>query len=171
MAPQHLSAPAASNLERTHILKQILDHIDDYRKDFNLIDYSALKDEVLKPIIEETFNPETQIRGFLRAFQHTVAYGDSFQQIPSAELKAQIQSFVAGHSAKHVLGGKEFHLLSHKSPPVLHHFSLLKALKRFVLGPLELKAAIRDVLHPKHVHVKDLPVLFESADQNVVEVS
>jgi len=61
-------------LERTHILKEILVKVDTYAKEYNLIDYSALKDEVLRPVLKEHFDPEAQIRGFLRTFRHTVAY-------------------------------------------------------------------------------------------------
>lgn len=64
----------AKILERTHILKEILNHVDDYSTTFDKIDYSALKDDVLKPVIAETFSPEAQIRGFLCTFRYTSAY-------------------------------------------------------------------------------------------------
>lgn len=160
-----------SILERTHILEEILDHVDEYCGKFDKVDYDSLKEEVLKPIIAETFNPETQIRGFLKTFRHTLAYKAAFSKIESAELKTQINVFIEGKNAKEVVGDKEFHLVSHKSPPVLHHFSLLEELKKLVLGGLELKAAIKDIFHPKHKHVKNLPVIYEDAsDTEVVEV-
>lgn len=62
------------HLERTSILKEILDHVDEYASEYNKIDYAPLKDEVLKPVLADDFEPETQIRGFLRTFQHTLAY-------------------------------------------------------------------------------------------------
>ena len=41
----------------------------------------ALKQEVLKPVLADHFNPETQIRGFLKAFRHTLAYKAAFEEI------------------------------------------------------------------------------------------
>ncbi|ORY15953.1 hypothetical protein BCR34DRAFT_557894 [Clohesyomyces aquaticus] len=131
-------------LERDHILQEIFDHVEDYAGEYNKVDYSALKNEVLKPVIAEEFNPETQIRGFLRTFQHTLAYKAAFSKIQSSELKDQIHDFIEGKGAKDVIGDKEFHLGSHKSPPVVHHFSLLEELKKLVVNSLELKAAIKD---------------------------
>lgn len=159
-------------LERTHILKEILNHVEEYSHEFDKIDYPALKDEVLKPVIAETFDPETQIRGFLKTFRHTLVYKAAFSQIDSEELKEQINAFIDGKDAKQTLDGKGFHLTSHKSPPVHHHFSLLAELKKLVISTVDLKAIIKDVLHPKHKHVKDLPIIFEDAsDTKVVEVS
>lgn len=158
-------------LERTHILEEILDHVDEYAREFDKIDYDALKDQVLKPVIAETFDPETQIRGFLRTFRHTPVYKLAFSKIESEELKQQIDDFIHGKRADDVIGGKGFHLASHKSPPVRHHFSLLEELKKLVISGLELKAAVKDIFHPKHKHVKDLPVVYEDASSTkVVEV-
>lgn len=158
-------------LERTHILEEILDHVDGYSHEFDKVDFSALKEEVLKPIIAEKFDPETQIRGFLRTFKHTLAYKAAFSKIPSQELRQQIDDFIDGQNAKAILDGKGFQLHSYKSPPVVHHFSLLEELKRLLVGGLDVKAAIKDAFHPKHKHVKALPILYEDAGKTqVVEV-
>ncbi|KAF2478349.1 uncharacterized protein BDR25DRAFT_330802 [Lindgomyces ingoldianus] len=157
-------------LERDHILQEILEHVEEYSGEYDKVDYSALKNDVLKPVIAEEFNPETQIRGFLKAFQHTLVYKTAFAKIQSPELKDQISDFIEGKQAKEVVGDKEFHLVSHKSPPVVHHFSLLEELKKLVINGLEWKAAVKDVFHPKHKHVKSLPILYEdAADTKVVE--
>jgi hypothetical protein len=159
-------------LERTHILKQILNHVDEYAEKYDKIDYLALKEEVLRPVLAETFDPETQIRGFLKTFKHTLVYKAAFSNIESQQLRDQIDDFINGKPSKDVVGGKDFHVGSHKSPPVHHHFSLLSELKKLVLGAIELKEAVEDVFHPKHKHVRDLPVVFEDAsDTKVVEVS
>lgn len=158
-------------LERTHILQEILDNVDDYASKFGEVDYTALKNEVLKPVIAETFNPETQIRGFLKTFRHTPVYRDAFSKIESQDLRDQIDAFIDGKGTKDVVGDKEFLIASHKSPPVRHHFSLLAELRKLVISAVELKAAIHDVFHPQHKHVKDLPVVFEDAKATkVVEV-
>jgi hypothetical protein len=158
-------------LERTHILKEILDHVDEYSRDFDKVDYAALKHDVLQPVLAEHFDPETQIRGFLKTFRHTLVYKAAFARIASPELRQQIDDFIDGKHAKDVLDGKQFHLVSHRSPPVIHHFSLLEELKKLVIGGIELKTAIKDIFHPKHRHVKDLPILYEdAAETEVVEV-
>ena len=165
----------ADLLERTHILQEILQHVDDYSDEFDKVDYAALKEEVLKPVLAEHFDPETQIRGFLKTFRHTLVYKAAFSRIASPDLKRQINDFIDGKHAKEVVGNEEFDTTSHRSPPVVHHFSLLAELQKLLIGGLELKAAIKDVFHPKHKHVKDLPILYEgtvgpTANQ-VVEVS
>lgn len=159
-------------LERTHILHEILDHVDEYSREFNKVDYSALKDEVLKPVIAEHFDPETQIRGFLKTFRHTLAYKAAFAKINSPELRQQIDEFVEGKNAKQVVEHKGFHVGSHESPGVTHHFSLLEELKKLLVDGLEIKTVIKDIFHPKHKHVKNLPILYEDASETqVVEVS
>tara|TARA_R110002003_G_scaffold176_6_gene14330 strand:+ start:2591 stop:3115 length:525 start_codon:yes stop_codon:yes gene_type:complete len=159
-------------LERTHILKQILNHVDDYAAEFDLVDYDSLKEEVLKPVLAETFDPETQIRGFLKTFRHTLVYKAAISNIENKQLKDQIGAFVDGKDAKKVVGNEGFHVAAHKSPPVHHHFSLLTELQKLFFGVLELKEVVEDVFHPQHKHVKDLPVVFEgTGDDKVVEVS
>lgn len=158
------------HLERTHILQQILRDVDAYASEFDKVDYNSLKQDVLKPVLAETFDPETQIRGFLKTFRHTLAYKSAFSKIESQELKDQIKNFIDGNGAKDVVGTNGFHLLAHKSPPVYHHFSLIAELKKLVLGVVELNEAVKDVLHPKHKHVKDLPIVYEdAASSKVVE--
>ena len=61
-----------------------------------------------------------------------------------------------------------FHLVSHRSPPVVHHFSLLNELKKLVIGEIELKTAVQDIFHPKHKHVKDLPIIYEGAGKKKI---
>jgi hypothetical protein len=170
MASVGTSSLRGDVLERDHILDEILKHVDEYSDKFDKIDYSALKDEVLKPVIAEDFDPETQIRGFLKTFRHTTVYKAAFASIPSEELKQQINDFIHGKHADDVAGDK-FHLLSHSSPPVLHHFSLLEELKKLLVQGLDIKAVIKDGFHPQHKHVMDLPILYEDAsEEKVVEV-
>lgn len=157
-------------LERTHILKEILEHVEEYAKKFDKVDYSALRDQILKPVLEETFDPEIQIRGFLNTFKHTSAYKDAFSNIPD-DLKEQVNDFVHGKPADKVVEGHDLHLTAHKSPPVEHHFSLLTQLKKWLLCGSDIKEAVEDARHPKHKHVKGLPILYEnSTGSQVVEV-
>ncbi|SMR44975.1 unnamed protein product [Zymoseptoria tritici ST99CH_1A5] len=162
-------APLASeHLERTHILQEILDHLDQYTKVFNLIDYTALKQDVLEPVLAETFDPETQIRGFLKTFRKTLAFGTALSDLQSEQLRKQIDAFVDGKAATDVIGTKGFDVNARKSPPVRHHFSLITELKKLVLcasDGSELKAAVKDALNSKNKHVKDLPIVFEDANE------
>jgi hypothetical protein len=158
-------------LERTHILKEILEHVEEYAKEFDKVDYGALKDEILKPVIAETFDPETQIRGFLHTFKHTSAFKAALSKIPNQVLKEQIDDFIDSKPVEEVVKGHDLHLTAHKSPPVEHHFSLLGQLKKWLLCGADVKAAVEDALHPKHKHVKDLPIVYETpSGSQVVEV-
>lgn len=158
-------------LERTHILHEILDHVDEYASRFDKVDFSALKDEVLKPVLAETFDPETQIRGFLKTFRHTPVYEAAFAKITDPHLKRQINGFIEGKRSKDVVGKHGFSVLTHPSPPVVRHFSLLKELKKLVLCGSDIKEAVENVRHPRHQHVKGLPIVYEEAnDGQVVEV-
>jgi hypothetical protein len=165
---------SSSVLERTHILEEILRHVDQYSQTFDKVDYEVLKEEVLKPVLAESFDPEIQIRGFLKTFRHTVAYKSALSKIASQELKDQINDFIEGKQAKEVVDNKGFNLASHSraSPPVVHHFSLLERLKKLIVGGLESRAAIKNILHPQHKHVKNLPIIFADAgNTNIIEVS
>ncbi|KAJ9668811.1 hypothetical protein H2201_001057 [Coniosporium apollinis] len=165
------NAPTRENLERTHILHDILDNVDRYSDEYDKVDYDALKRDVLKPVLHDDFDPEVQIRGFLRAFRHTPAFRAAFENIRSPELQNQVQAFIRGSSAKEAVGKEGFRLSSHPSPGVKHHFSLIDELQNLVLGAIELKEAVEDVFHPKHAYVKALPLIYEdAASMKVMEV-
>jgi len=161
-----------ATLERDHILQEILAHIGDYADKFANIDYDAFKADVLKPILAEHFDPETQIRGFLKTFQHTTVYKSAIANIESPELRKQIETFTKGVPAKDVVGEKGFQVQAHASPPVVHHFSLLGELKKLVVGKLQFVNFLKYCFSDKRKHVKKLPKLYEdAANTKVVEVS
>lgn len=157
--------PKASQLERTHILKDILDNIDKFAKKHPLIHFDVLKNEVLKPVLNENFDPEVQLRGFLKAFKDTNTFNSAFNDISDPKLKEQIQRFIQGESPKNAVGEHGFEVTGHPSPPVQHHFSLLEQVKKLVTDVSELKTAIHDVFHPHHADVKNLPVIWEDKDE------
>jgi len=37
-----------------------------------------------------------------------------------------------------------------------------------VIGEIELKTAVQDIFHPKHKHVKDLPIIYEGAGKKKI---
>ncbi|KAK7046330.1 putative FAD-binding type 2 protein [Favolaschia claudopus] len=85
-------------LERDSILTDILAHIDTYAHHDPAIDCEVLKEHVLQPVLANTFDPEVQLRGFLRALRRTSSFA----------VRAKVESFVDGKSVKEVLGGKGF---------------------------------------------------------------
>jgi len=174
----------AERLQRDYILHDILENVDRYSKEYDKVDYEPLKNDVIKKVLDEDFDPEVQIRGFLKAFRHTPAYKAAFAKIESDQLKNQINSFIEGSSPEEIVGDKGFHPTKHPSPPTKHHFSLLSALKKLVSSGLEIKEFLEDGkahvkefledgehVSPKH-YLKDVPVLYEDkADTKVMEVS
>ena len=66
-------------LKRTHILEEILHHIDEDSQKFDTVNYDVLKEEVLKPVLAESFNPKVQIRGFLKTFRLNLTYKAALQ--------------------------------------------------------------------------------------------
>ncbi|KAK6984829.1 putative fad-binding type 2 protein [Favolaschia claudopus] len=107
--------PASSNetthpipLERDSILNDILAHIDSYAHHDPAIDCEALKEHVLRPVLANTFDPEVQLRGFLRALRRTSSFAVALEGIQDGEVRAKVESFVDGKSVKEVLGGKGF---------------------------------------------------------------
>ncbi|RDA94540.1 hypothetical protein CP533_2744 [Ophiocordyceps camponoti-saundersi (nom. inval.)] len=165
------SAPAL--LERDAILKQILDHIGDFADRFDKVDYDALKEDVLVPVLEGHFDPEVQIRGFLKTFQHTVTFKKALSSIDNAQIRAEVEKFVAGKSTKEVTDGHGFNLAALPSGPVKHHFSLLDTLKKIVLTGLDLRQEIHNLFQGEFFdrHFKDLPIVYEDgAETKVMEV-
>ncbi|RCI16379.1 hypothetical protein L249_2455 [Ophiocordyceps polyrhachis-furcata BCC 54312] len=162
------SAPA--HLERDAILKQILDHIGDFADRFDKIDYDALKKDVLVPVLEGHFDPEVQIRGFLKTFHHTVAFQKALSTIDDGQIRAQVENFVAGKSIKDVTDGGEFNLSALPSGPVKHHFSLLDTLKKIVLTGLDLRQEVHKLFQGEffHRHLSNLPIVYEDGSETKV---
>jgi len=165
-------APQPQDLERNHILEDILQHCTDYAGEYKDINYNALKDDVIRPVIENHFDPETQLRGFLKVFQRTLAYNAAFANIQDEDLKKRINAFANGESSKQASDGLKINVSGHASPGVQHHFSLIRELRKLFLSILELKNALTDCFHPRHTYVKDLPIVWEdSVTEAPVEVS
>ena len=91
--------PDAEELQRNAILESMLANISSYEKKFPKVKVDVLKDDVLekvliapKPENEEKFDPEVQLRGFLRAFEDLPAYAEQFN-ILDPRTKQQISTF------------------------------------------------------------------------------
>ena len=166
-----VKAPAGTaHLERNHILQDILDHVLDFSTKFNLIDYSALKEDVLKPVLADKFDPEIQIRGFLKAIQHTDAFKQAFKNLGDSHVQEQLSAFIEGRSSKDVVAEKGFEVRAHPSPGAKHHFSLLNALKKLVVDGLEVKEAVETFFERDEYkkHTKHVPIIYEDATEKKV---
>ncbi|KAF2460144.1 hypothetical protein BDY21DRAFT_185583 [Lineolata rhizophorae] len=157
-------------LHRDEILEDILEHVERFRSRFKDLNYAALEDDVLKPVLANTFDPEVQVRGFMKLLQPTSAYRDALKHIDNAELRKQITRFADGSSAKDAVGESGFNVGAHPSPGVKHHFSLLTALRDALLCGGSLKTTVKDFLNISDMreYTKNLPVVFEDHSETQV---
>lgn len=91
--------PDVGNLQRDAILVSMLQHISDYERKDPLVNVEALKNSVIKKVINAPypdrpghFSQETQLRGFLQAFESTFEYSSQFK-ILDERTQAQIKTF------------------------------------------------------------------------------
>jgi hypothetical protein len=143
----------------------MIENIEDrFARNYSEVDYGTLKKEVLIPVIEKEFNPEVQLRGFLRAFRNTSGFKNSFKNIGDPTLKKQITAFIEGKPSDDAVCNHDFDVSGHRGP-VKHHFSLLSVLKNLFACALQLKEAIKDIFPRKHRYVQDLPGFWEDQKQ------
>ncbi|TKA59685.1 hypothetical protein B0A49_11986, partial [Cryomyces minteri] len=149
---------APATLFRDGILRDILENVERYSQSFDKVNYKDLKEYVLRPVLEERFDPEVQIRGFVRALRPTPWYQEAFSKIGTQELKDQIDAFADGASPKDAIGKAGFQVSKHPSPGIKHHFSLITALRKLVVD-------IHDDLrgNGKTKRTKGLPIVYEDA--------
>ena len=91
--------PAVENLARDEILKSMLDHVSEYESKYPTVKINVLKESVLKKVIDTTFDPAVQLRGFLKTFEDTPAFKAEFNILDNAT-KEQINAFKAGGNWK-----------------------------------------------------------------------
>ena len=91
--------PEADALQRNAILESMLNNISSYEKDFPKVKVDVLKDQVLEKVLDApkpdndvNFNPEVQLRGFLRTFEDLPAYAEQFRVL-DPRTKLQISTF------------------------------------------------------------------------------
>lgn len=89
--------PPATNLARDAILQSMLDHVAEYGKKYPLVKIDILKDLVIKEVIDapknkSRFDPNVQLRGFLKTFEDTPAFKSQFDILDDAT-KGQIIAF------------------------------------------------------------------------------
>ncbi|KAJ6118506.1 hypothetical protein N7471_013126 [Penicillium samsonianum] len=154
------NGPRPSELERNHILNDIVENIENrFARKYNLVDYGTLKKEVLIPVIEKEFNSEIQLRGFLRAFRNTSAFKNSFESIGDPTLKKQITAFIEGKPSDDAVRNHDFEVSGHPS--------LLSVFKNLFVCALQLKEAIKNIFPSRHRYVQDLPEFWEDEEQTM----
>lgn len=91
--------PEADALQRNAILKSMVENISSYEKDFPKVKVDVLKNEVLEKVLDAPktdndvdFDPEVQLRGFLRTFEDLPAYAEQFKVL-DPRTKQQISTF------------------------------------------------------------------------------
>ena len=93
--------PDSNMLERDAILRSMLHNISDYHKREPSVKVDVLKESVLQRVIDAPdpnkpdvkFDPEVQLRGFLRAFAETTAFSTKFKLLDDVT-QAQIRAFL-----------------------------------------------------------------------------
>ena len=99
-------------LEQTHIVKVVLHHIDEFSSTFGTVNYNALKEEMLKPLLVDSLKPEIQIRGFLKTSHHILACKAASSNIASQDLNDKILDFIEGKLAKGIFGKTESYVIT-----------------------------------------------------------
>ncbi|ERF72013.1 hypothetical protein EPUS_08407 [Endocarpon pusillum Z07020] len=162
--PLHIKKPDATELNNRFILVQIIDHGKGLVEDFRRVDISELRKQLVN-VQDHKFEPETQIRGFLRAFRHTAVFRQAFEEL-NDRTKSQLEAFMEGKSAEDVVGHAKFFYPA-PSPAAKHHFRLLDFLKslqeRFDPGEETDKTAL--------AKAQGLPIIYEDkARAKIMEV-
>lgn len=94
--------PSAENLARDAILKSMLDNVSEYERKYPNVHFDVFKQEVLKQVIDATFDPKVQLRGFLRTFADTPAFQSEFNILDDLT-KKQISDFKDGTDLKSII--------------------------------------------------------------------
>ena len=95
--------PEARDLARDAILKSMLENLSGYNTKYPRVNIDVLKQAVLEKVVnapnpqkpDVEFDPEIQLRGFLRAFASTPAYSAKFNVLDD-KTKEQIRTFKDG---------------------------------------------------------------------------
>ena len=97
--PEIPKVPETEALQRNAILKSMLANISSYEKDYPKVKVDVLKNDVLEKVLQAPrtdndvdFDPEVQLRGFLRTFEDLPAYAEQFKVL-DPRTKQQISTF------------------------------------------------------------------------------
>lgn len=124
--------PHSNALVRDAILRSMLQNISNYHKREPSVKVDVLKQSVLQKVIDApdpnkpdvNFDPEVQLRGFLRAFAETAAFSTKIKLLDDVT-QAQIRAFIDNNGWKKTVEGG-FRLPEY-NPAVSQALSTLKS--------------------------------------------
>ena len=104
--------PDSNELVRDTILRSMLQNISDYHKREPSVKVDVLKESVLQKVIDApdptkpdvNFDPEVQLRGFLRAFAETAAFSTKIKLLDDVT-QTQIRAFLDDREWKKTVEG------------------------------------------------------------------
>ena len=104
--------PGSNELVRDTILRSMLQDISDYHKREPSVKVDVLKESVLQKVIDApdpnkpdvNFDPEVQLRGFLRAFAETAAFSTKIKLLDDVT-QTQIRAFLDNKDWKKTVEG------------------------------------------------------------------
>ena len=104
--------PHSNKLVRDTILRSMLQNISDYHKREPSVKVDVLKESVLQKVIDApdpnkpgvNFDPEVQLRGFLRAFAETAAFSTKIKLLDDVT-QTQIRAFLDNKDWKKTVEG------------------------------------------------------------------
>ena len=100
--------------EHAQILQEMVDHMEEDPQNSD-VDIHILKEEVLRPELDETGSKESEINGIIRAFRKTVAFQQAYNALDDnndANLKSDIRKII----------GEEIPSKSHNGESNAHTF-------------------------------------------------
>ena len=170
--PLHVPTPDISKLNNNFLLEEIIDHVGELRGDFPKVNIDELIDQLTR-VRSKKFDPEEQLRGFLKTFEKTTAYRDGYSKLDD-RTKSRLDAFIKGRSAAEVVGQEDvslqpspaakdhFRLLDHSlqpSPGEKPHFRLLDALRKLRVHKFDIKSLKKDL------KAADVPLIYENEAQ------
>ncbi|KAL9119028.1 MAG: hypothetical protein Q9187_004416, partial [Circinaria calcarea] len=170
--PLDVPSPDISKLNNNFILGEIIDHVRELSGDFPKVNLDELIDQ-LTQVRSKKFDPEVQLRGFLKTFEKTTVYRDGYNKLDN-RTKSRLDAFIKGRSAADVIGQEDislqpspaakdhFRLLDHSlqpSPVAKHHFRLLDALRKLRIHKFDIKSLKKDL------KTVDVPLIYENEAQ------
>ncbi|RDW66713.1 hypothetical protein BP5796_09462 [Coleophoma crateriformis] len=141
--PINLPPPPPGHLNGHYILGEILDHLSFYESTFDRIKFDELY-HLLNEVRNHNVDRESTYRSFLRAFERTTTYQNSFKEL-DPETREMIGKWLGGENAG-VLTKEDFKLPL--SPAARKHFGHLQKVREMMRTLREVKQnGISGLLH------------------------
>lgn len=160
--PLDIPTPDSSKLNNHYILGEIIDHVGELSGEFPKVDLEELISQ-LTQVKSKNFNPEVQLRGFLKVFKKTRTYQDGYSKL-DGPTKSRLDAFIQGRSAADVTG-QEIPILQPR--PTANHRSKLLGIIRRLLGFLQRlhihKSGVKNL--GKDLKATKAPLIYEDEER------